>query len=62
MLDSVSTQNPPQILLPTGHAQEPPEQKVPPVHSIPQLPQLVELLRTSTHELPHAVSPGPQLV
>jgi len=61
----VDTQMPPQRVSPPGHGvrprQVPATQASPAEHASPQAPQLAELVFRSTHALPHAVCPAPQL-
>jgi hypothetical protein len=54
----VSTQAPPQFVLPAGQVQLPPTHVAPPMHVVPQAPQLVELVFVLTHEPLHGVVPA----
>jgi hypothetical protein len=51
----VSTQVPPQSLVPVGHPQAPPMQTLPPLQVVPQVPQLAGSERVSMQESPHRV-------
>ncbi len=58
-LERVSTQAPPQAVLPAGHVtpQTPPEQSWLVMQVVPHAPQLVLLVRVSTHTPPQRVWP-----
>lgn len=50
---SVSTQTPPQSVEPDGQVHTPPEQDVPPLQTLPHVPQLLESVLGSTQSEPH---------
>jgi hypothetical protein len=62
VLEVVSTQVPPHVIMPAPHPHEPPVQVAPPVHACPQLPQLSGSVLKSTQLLPHKCSVPVQFI
>jgi hypothetical protein len=60
-LVAVSTQVPPQSVVPVGQPQAPPMQTLPPLQVVPQAPQLALSDLVSTHEPPQLVRVPAQL-
>jgi hypothetical protein len=57
----VSTQVPPQSVVPVGQPQVPAMQALPPEQVVPQVPQLAVSDLVSTHRFAHRVSDAPQV-
>jgi hypothetical protein len=55
LMSVLLTQVPLHACVPPGHTQVPAWHVVPPVHALPQLPQLLLSVCSSTHVLPHTV-------